>query len=61
MDFLAEEKIALTLGSPLSIGVGVAFKTITFTFAEAGLLAKAMKVSPEVSGIDRGIATQYYL
>jgi hypothetical protein len=40
MDFVAKEKIVLALGSPLSIGIGVASGAIAFPFAPAGFMTK---------------------
>jgi len=61
MDFVAKEEIILALGFLLSIGVGIASGTNTFTLARAGLPAKAMRVSPELSRIHRGTTTLDYL
>ena len=47
MDFVAKEKIVLALGSPPSIGIGVASGAIAFPLAPAGFMTNA-----SVCGVD---------
>ena len=61
MDFVAKEKIVLALGSPLSIGIGVASGAIAFPFAPAGFMAKLAGIGPDMGGVDGSIATLDYL
>lgn len=61
MNLIAKEKIVLALGSPLGIGVGIAFRTIAFPFAGAGLMAEFTGISPDMGRIYGRVATFDYL
>jgi hypothetical protein len=61
MDFVAKEKMALALGSPLRIGIGIASGTIAFSFALAGFMAKLAGMRPDMGSVDGSITTMDYL
>jgi hypothetical protein len=58
---VAEEDVFLILVAPPGIAVRVVSGAVALPFTGAGLLAEAVGISPEVSGIDGGIATLDYL
>ena len=61
VDLVAEEDVVLALSSPLSIMVGINPRAMALPLTGAGLLAKAVGVGLQVSGIDGGIAAKDYL
>jgi hypothetical protein len=60
VDLVAEKDIFLILVSPLGITVRVISGAVALPFTEAGFLAEAVGMSPQMSGIDGGIATKDY-
>jgi hypothetical protein len=61
VNFVAEKDLFLILVSPLDIMGRVISGAMALPFAGAGFLAEAASISPQVSGIDSGIATKDYL
>src|SRR3990172_6262166 len=60
MNFVAKEKILLTLGSPFSISIGEASRTIAFSFTFTGFITELIGISPDMSGVDGRITTLDY-
>jgi hypothetical protein len=57
---VAEEYIFLILIPPAGIGVRVVSGAVALSLAGAGFLAEAAGISPQVSGIYSGVATEDY-
>jgi len=61
VNFVAKEKVVLTLGSPLGVRVRVISVMVAFAFTGAGLLTKLTGVGPEMRRIYSSITTGDYL